>query len=198
MEVHQLKIHKETPMSSTTPPTIPTTTPQTTSQAHEINASRWRIDPARSSVVFRSPGVWGLVKVKGEFERYSGSLDLRREPAIELTVEAASLNTHNTMRDKHLRSDDFFDVANHPQVRFVSDSATLDGEELRVRGRLYAAGESMPLDLTATVRRVGDELELDARTEADQHQLGMTHSPLGMVRSPSELMIHARLVRSAD
>jgi len=185
-------------MSSTTPETTPSTTPQTSAQTQGINASRWRIEPARSSVSFRSPGVWGLVKVKGEFERYSGTLDLRRKPAVELTLDAASLNTHNTMRDKHLRSPDFFDVENHPQVRFVSDSATLDGEQLRVRGRLDAAGESMPLDLTATVRRVGDELELDARTEADQHQLGMTHSPLGMVRSPSELMIHARLVRSAD
>ncbi len=45
--------------------------------------------------------------VKGHFERYEGTLDLQRNPAIELTIEAASLNTNNKTRDKHLRSDDF-------------------------------------------------------------------------------------------
>ena len=79
------------------------------------------------------------------------------------------------MRDKHLRSADFFDVENHPQVRFVSDSATLDGERLKVRGRLYAAGTSMPLELEASLRRVGDELEVDARTYGDHRKLGMSH-----------------------
>jgi polyisoprenoid-binding protein YceI len=174
-----------------------TTTPNTT-KAHDITTSRWRIDPARSSVEFHSPGFWGLVTVKGRFERYAGTLDLTREPAIELTIDAASLNTNNRMRDHHLRSPDFFDVDNHPQVRFVSDSATLEGETMRVRGRLFAAGESMPLELSADVRRDGDELEVDACTDADQRKLGMTHSPLGMVRSPTELIVRARLVRSTD
>ena len=41
---------------------------------------RWRIDPARSSVEFRTPTLWGLATVKGRFERYDGTLDLQREP----------------------------------------------------------------------------------------------------------------------
>ena len=51
----------------------------------------WRIDPARSSVEFRTPTLWGLATVDGRFERYDGSLDLQRSPAIELTIDAASL-----------------------------------------------------------------------------------------------------------
>ena len=112
--------------------------------------------------------------VKGRFGRYDGTLDLRQQPAIDLTIEAASLDTKNKMRDKHLRSADFFDVANHPQVRFVSDSAKLESERLTVSGRLEAAGKSMPLNIDATLRRVDDELEVDATAHADQFELGMS------------------------
>jgi len=156
---------------------------------------RWRIDPTRSSVEFHTPTLWGLATVRGRFERYEGALDLQQDPAIELTIDAASLNTNLGLRDKHLRSEDFFDVADHPQVSFVSDSATLEGERLRVRGRLHAAGHSIPLELDARLRRVGDELEVDARTIGDHRELGMSHGLLGMIRTPSDLIVHGRLVR---
>lgn len=59
------------------------------------------------------------------------------------SIDADSVNTNNARRDKHLRSADFFDTANHPQVRFVSQLATLDGGRLKVRGELHAAGNSI-------------------------------------------------------
>jgi polyisoprenoid-binding protein YceI len=164
-------------------------------RAQSIARGRWRIDPARSRVEFRTPTLWGFATIKGHFERYEGSLDLQRSPAIELTIDAASLSTKNSFRDKHLRSADFFDVENHPEVRFVSDTATLDGERLKVRGRLYAAGKSLPLELNERLRPVGDELEVDARTDADHRALGMSHGLLGMIPTPSELIVHGRLVR---
>ena len=174
-----------------------TTTPQTTDKP-AIEKTRWRIDPARSQVEFRTPTFWGLMTVKGQFERYEGTLDLRREPAIELTIEAGSLNTNNKMRDKHLRSGDFFGVANEPEVRFVSDSARLDGERLTVSGHLYAAGKSIPLEVDATLRPVDGELVVDATASADQFALGMSHGMLGMIRPLSELIVRGRLVRDGE
>jgi polyisoprenoid-binding protein YceI len=158
----------------------------------------WRIDPTRSSVEFHTPTLWGLSTVNGRFGHYEGSLDLQRSPAIELTIDAASLNTKNSFRDRHLRSADFFDVENHRVVSFVSDSATLNGKQLKVRGRLEAAGKSLPLELAASLRPVGDEFEIDARTYADHRQLGMSHGMLGMIPTPSELIVHGRLIREAD
>src|SRR4051794_9034330 len=108
-----------------------------------IGTTRWRIDPARSSVEFHVKGFWGMATIKGRFSRYHGTLDLAAEPAIELTIEADSLDTANAKRDMHLRSPDFFDAEKHPYLRFVSDSATLDGERLHVRGRLHARGRSI-------------------------------------------------------
>jgi polyisoprenoid-binding protein YceI len=136
-----------------------------------------------------------LATVNGRFERYEGTLDLQQNPAIEVTIDAASLNTNLGLRDRHLRSADFFDVVNHPNVSFVSDGATLEGKRLQVRGRLHAAGKSIPLELDARLRRVGDELEINARTYADHRKLGMSHGMLGMIPTPSELIIHGRLVR---
>jgi polyisoprenoid-binding protein YceI len=174
-----------------------TTTVQSTG-ASTLETSRWRIDPGRSSAEFRSPTLWGLMTVRGQFERYDGRLDLRHEPAIELTIDAASLNTGNATRDKHLRSSKFFDVDNHPQVHFVSESVELDGDGLKVSGQLHAAGKTTPVELDATLRQDGDELEVDARTTTDHRRLGMSHGLLGMIPSPSELIVHGRLVRDPD
>ena len=167
-------------------------------EPENIERTRWRIDPTRSRVEFRTRTFWGVMTVKGRFERYDGTLDLEHEPAIDLTIEADSLNTNNKTRDRHLRAADFFDIENHPQVRFVSDRATLADGQLRAQGRLSAAGESIPLDVEARVQRVDGELHLDTTTYADQYKLGMSHGALGMIRAPSELIVHARLVHDTE
>jgi polyisoprenoid-binding protein YceI len=161
-----------------------------------IAVGEWRLDPARSSVEFRVHSIYGLVTVKGGFTRYCGTLDLAASPAIKLVIEADSVDTGNAKRDEHLRTADFFDAAEHPQVRFEADAATLGGEGLATQGVLHAAGGEAPLDLTATVRPVGDEFELEAVATVDQRELGMTWSPLGMVRAPAKLLVRGRLVRS--
>ena len=165
------------------------------SATRSIIQGTWRIDPARSRVEFRTPTLWGLATVKGHFEHYDGTLDLQKDPAIELTMDAATVNTNLALRDRHLRSADFFDTGNHPQVRFVSDDATLTGDRLHVRGRLYAAGSSIPLEVEARLQRVGEELELEATATADHRDLGMSRGMLGMIHTPSELIVHGRLVR---
>ena len=157
----------------------------------------WRLDPARSSVEFRAKTLWGLVTVKGRFERYEGRLDFSQDRAIELAVDAASLDTGNAKRDKHLRSEDFFAVDAQPQVRFMSDSTVRVGDRLHVHGELHSAGRSMPVQIVATLERDGDEYEIAAETTVDQRKLGMTHSPLRMLRHPAKLFVRGRLVRDA-
>jgi polyisoprenoid-binding protein YceI len=159
-----------------------------------IESTRWRIDPAESRIEFRTTMLWGLSTVAGRFSRYAGTLDLSRRPAIELTIETESIDTSNKKRDAHLCSPAFFDTQNHPTARFVSQSATLNGDRLTVRGRLHARGSSTPLELDATVSNVDDELEIKAATDADHRQLGITYGKL-LVQTPTQLIINARLVR---
>ena len=157
---------------------------------------RWQLDPQRSSVEFRVRHLWGLMTVKGHFEDYEGRLDLAADPAIELTIDAASVQTGNPKRDRHLRTADFFDAENHPRLRFVADSVVLEGDRLQVRGSLLARGKSIGLGLAARLRRIGDELEIEVATTAAHRDLGMTWSPLRMIRPHSQLRVGGRLVRA--
>jgi polyisoprenoid-binding protein YceI len=166
------------------------------SAARGLGSGTWHLDPVRSSVEFHVRPFYGLLSVKGRFDRYRGALDLSASPAVELTIEADSVNTEVTKRDEHLRSDDFFDDANHPHVRFVSDTATHRGDTLKVSGRLHAAGKHIPIEINAQLRDVGinGELEIEATALADQRGLGMG-GPMGILRAPSTLIVHGRLVR---
>jgi polyisoprenoid-binding protein YceI len=170
------------------------TIPANAADRPDIQHTRWRIDPQRSSVEFHVRNLYGLQTVKGRFERYDGALQLAPQPSIELTIEADSLSTNNPRRDEHLRSADFFDTANHPQVRFVSQEVILDGDRLDVRGELHAAGKRIPLELKGAIRPDGDELEVDVTTFADHRELGITWNRLGIMRTPSKLIVRGRLV----
>jgi polyisoprenoid-binding protein YceI len=164
----------------------------------DVDQSVWRLDPARSSVEFHVRHFYGLMTVIGRFARYEGTLDLRAQPAVQLTIDADSLDTNQKKRDQHLRSPDFFDVEHHPQVRFVADAAVLEGERLRVNGQLHAAGKAIPLEVDAALRQVDGELELEAVAHADHRALGMTWSPLGILRAPSKLIVRGRAVREGS
>ena len=79
-------------------------------------------------------------------------------------------------------------------MQFLSDSVDLRDDALKVRGRLSAGGRSIPLELGAKIRRVDDELEIEAVSTAPHRELGMTYSPLGMIRPQSELFVKAYLM----
>jgi polyisoprenoid-binding protein YceI len=161
----------------------------------DLHNSRWRIDESRSVIGFETKTLYGLQTVKGEFAEFDGSLDLRTDPAIELSVDARSLTTGSFRRDKHLLSADFLDADANPIITFTSTTVTLDGDTLAINGQFTAAGRTMPLGLEASTRREEGELLLDASTIADHRELGMTWNPLGMIRGQTRLLAHARLFR---
>lgn len=163
----------------------------------ETLVGSYRLDPQRSSVEFRARHFWGLGSVTGHFDDYEGRLDLSADAAIELTIDAASVQTGHPKRDRHLRSADFFDAENHRRVRFVSDSVVRHDETLKVRGRLFARDESIPLEFDVHVRRVDGEIKIEAATTAAHRELGMTYTPLGMIPPRSELLVEGYLLATA-
>src|SRR4029450_13469246 len=143
-------------------------TPTAPSATAGLATGLWQLDPARQRVEFHVPNFYGLMTVTGRFERYEGTLNVSGRPAVAPGIEADTLKTHNKRRDTHLRSDDFFDVANPPRLRFEADDADLDGDTLKVRGLLYAAGNHVPLEVEATVTAVGAEFEIEAIALVDK------------------------------
>ena len=159
--------------------------------------STWIFEPGHTEAEFRARHMM-VTWVRGLFKDIHGSLELDWGRSLEATfegeIDATGIWTGEPTRDAHLRSSDFFDVEHHPEVRFVSDSAELDGERLTVHGQLHAAGKAIPMVLDATLRQLDGELEIEAVTEADHRELGMTWSPLGILRSPSKLLVRGRLI----
>jgi polyisoprenoid-binding protein YceI len=174
--------------------------PSTDQTQDQLGVTRWRLDPAASSAEFRVPHFWGIIRVKGRFERLDGWLEIdeSEQRRITLTIDAASLHTGSRQRDRHLRSAAFFDTQNHSEVRFRSTSVSDAGEDrLCVEGELEVAGQRVPLRLEPTIRQTDHQLDIDAATTVDQRLLGMTWSPLGMTRTPTTLTVHARLRRES-
>ena len=158
-------------------------------------AKRWTVDGEATTVEFAVRTFWGLVTVRGRFDRVEGAYEVGPDGAkIELAVDADSVDTGHGTRDRHLRSGDFFRVADHPQVRFTSTSVRAAGDgRVHVVGNLEAAGEVVPLEFDATVQQFGDELRVEATTTVDQRRLGMSSGALGMIRPPATLHVEARL-----
>lgn len=155
----------------------------------------WLLDPRRSFVSFAVPYWWGLGTVKGRFTTYVGRLELGARPAIELTIDAASVDTGNARRDDRLRAAEFFAVARTPTIRFVSRTVTLDGDRLSVVGDLLARGARTEVEIDAAVNAIDGEYAFDAETFVMHSGLGMTWNPVGITRPWCKLSVGGRLVQ---
>lgn len=104
----------------------------------------WNIDPAHTIAEFKVKHMM-IANVKGQFSKVSGVLTLDESDLansrVEVSIEAASIETRDGQRDAHLKSADFFDVEKFPTLQFQSNGISLvrDGE-LSVTGDLTIHG----------------------------------------------------------
>ena len=115
-----------------------------TAASPSTKPTQWQIDPAHSAAHFSVRHLM-ISNVRGEFTKLSGSALINpADPAkssVEITIQAASLNTREPQRDEHLRSADFFDVANHPTLTFRSKRIeALGAENFKLTGDLTIRG----------------------------------------------------------
>src|SRR5215471_2673033 len=113
----------------------------------------WQFDPAHSSIAFTVRHMM-VTKVRGEFTNWSGTLDFDPDhperSSVAVDIEAASIETRVADRDAHLRSADFLDVANFPQLGFRSTKVERTAPDaLTIHGDLTIRGVTRPVVLTA-------------------------------------------------
>jgi polyisoprenoid-binding protein YceI len=160
----------------------------------------WVLDQDATRVEFHSTSMWGLAKVHGRFTSVSGEGSVGPDGAVtgELAVEASSLDTKNSRRDKHLRSKDFFDVTRHPTVTYAVDGISpQDGNRVEIDGALTARGQRRPLRFTAAVTEAtADAVTVEAELDVDRSQFGMTWSPLKVASMHNRVVVNARFRRA--
>ncbi|MDQ3680059.1 MAG: YceI family protein [Actinomycetota bacterium] len=119
--------------------------------ATENLTGEYTLDPSHSRIGFVARHAM-VAKVRGWFNEFEGSgylnADDPSKSRLELTIKAASIDTRNADRDAHLRSNDFFDMENYPEIRFVTTSVEpVDDATHRVTGDLTMKGVTKPVTL---------------------------------------------------
>ncbi len=110
-----------------------------------IGQSKWKADKAHSTLGFKVTHMI-VSEVSGQFNNYDVNVTKKGErwegAQVEITIKAESIDTDNKKRDKHLRSEEFLHVKEHPKIKFKSTSFEQVGEnkyemegELTLRGK---------------------------------------------------------------
>jgi len=131
----------------------------------------WQIDPVHSQIQFSVRHMM-LAKVRGQFDKFSGTVNLDEAnpeaSTVDIQIEAASINTREPQRDAHLRSPDFFHAEKHPTLAFKSKRVDVkDAHHAVVIGDL-------------TIRDVTKEVALDVE------YMGQSKTPFGTTNAGFE------------
>jgi len=144
--------------------------------AAAAEATTWTVDPVHSDVAFRVRHL--LTPVRGQFNDFEGVVVY--DPAnpaastVEMTVQAASIDTDNDKRDGHLRSADFFAVDQYPTLRFKSTKVEASGDGLAVTGDLTIRGVTQRITIPVEVLGVlGDKAGFATRFTIDRQEYGV-------------------------
>ncbi|MFD7526117.1 MULTISPECIES: YceI family protein [unclassified Streptomyces] len=120
----------------------------------------WSLDPAHSSVAAVAQHL-GISSVHGRFTEFSGRIEISEEvhrSRVDAVISAASIDTGNGMRDKHLRSPDFLDSDRFPEITYRSIGLVPAGpDRWTVHGRLSMHGVERPVDLNLSYLGTGPD-----------------------------------------
>jgi polyisoprenoid-binding protein YceI len=98
--------------------------------------------------------------VDGSFSGFEGTINFEpRNPEssnFDISINAASVNTDNSLRDEHLKGEGYFDVKNNPRIRMVSTKVTRSKNNFLFAGTLYIKGRSKPVSFPFTATRQAD------------------------------------------
>ncbi len=117
-------------------------------------ATKWVVDKVHTNVLF-SVSHLVVSDVEGKFKSFDGSLQSDKadfsDANIEFTVDVSSISTDNENRDNHLKSDDFFNAAKFPQIKFVSTSfQPTGGNKYKLSGNLTIRDVTKPVVFDVT------------------------------------------------
>jgi polyisoprenoid-binding protein YceI len=126
----------------------------------------WALDKAHTNVKF-SVSHLVISDVEGTFKSFDGTMESSKadfsDAKISFTAEVNSISTDNEQRDNHLKSDDFFNAAKYPQIKFVSTSFVPLGDN------------KYKLEGTLTIRDITRQITFDVKYGGTVAAMGGTH-----------------------
>jgi len=150
-------------------------------------AAEYEIDPAHSSVEFKIKHL-AISNVNGTFGAFEGTLsfDPTNVGASKTTAKISvdSISTENSKRDDHLKSPDFFNIAQFPALTFVSKETSGTAESFKVKGDLTMHGVTKPVVLDVTYNGTAkdphgnERVGFSATTSLNRKDFGLTWSKL--------------------
>lgn len=144
----------------------------------------WQLDPAHTNIEFAVKHLM-IATVRGRFGDVQGTVQVDEENSrsakVDVTIQAASVDTRQDQRDTHLRSPDFFDAPQFPTIRFVSRAIEGDSrKEFRLIGDLTIRGVTK--EVTVNVSNEGQGVDpwgnlragFSASAKIDRRDFGLT------------------------
>ncbi len=111
---------------------------------------KWKVDPMHSEVQFKVKHLM-ITTVTGYFSSFNIEAETENQEfnsakSVVFTADVDSISTNNEQRDTHLKSPDFFDVANHGEIKFVANRyEQVSGNDYKLHGDLTIRGTSKPV-----------------------------------------------------
>jgi polyisoprenoid-binding protein YceI len=147
--------------------------------------STWKIDPTHTNVEFAVKHLM-ISTVKGQFADVEGDIVIASgdpsRSSVTATLKAASIDTRTGQRDDHLRSADFLDAANFPEITFKSKRITGDASDFKVVGDLTIRGATKEVTLDVTNEGSGkdpwggERIGFSGKTKFDRRDFGLTYN----------------------
>jgi len=143
----------------------------------------WYIDPAHTQATFSVKHMM-VSTVRGRLGKFRGRIELDPEKPeyakFEIAADVKGIDTGEARRDNHLRSSDFFDVEQHPEITFKSSAIFAKGEgRYTVSGDLTIRGTTRPVSFDVELEGVnadgngGKHLGAMATTTIDRREFGL-------------------------
>jgi polyisoprenoid-binding protein YceI len=171
-------------------------------------AETWHLDPPHSAAQFAVHHM-GISTVRGTFTRLSGTVEYDRadpsKSSVEVTIDAASVDSRVEMRDNDLRSEKLLDVQKYPTITFKSKRVEVSGPgKLKVTGDLTIHGTTKEavLDVDGPSEPLKDprgnlHMGASATTTINRRDFGVTGYPATMIGDDIAITIDVELVQPA-
>ena len=126
-------------------------------------------------------------KVRGHFNDFAATIVTAENPlesSVTATIQAATIDTRNETRDNHMRSPDFLDVENYPEITFQSTGLRTSGDDFELDGNLTIHGVTHPVTLQLELSGIGPDayggtrLGVSARASVLRSDFDMKYNPI--------------------